>query len=172
MDPRSTCYMCEDAAVSHEHAPPKCFFPEAKDVGVDLRANLITVPSCETHNSLRSQDDEYAMMFVVSHYGTNAVAREQFATKCIRALKRSHRLTAEFFRESRPAQLGGKETRTVRVDRERFDRVMEHTCRALFLHEFNSKFTDRLFVWSPAFRYPNFEPDLQLSELGYLARQV
>jgi len=112
------------------------------------------------------------MMFVVTHWETNAFARDHFGTKCIRALKHSHGLSTALFRESRPASLGGQETVTIQADRERFDRVMEHTCRALFFHEFGRKFTDRLFVWSPAFRYPNYEPDEQLSALGYHARQV
>src|SRR4051812_26151086 len=96
----SSCYMCAEPAIGDEHAPPKCFFPEKKDVGVDLRANLITVPSCRAHNSSRSKDDEYAMMFVVTHYETNDVARDQFGTKCIRALKRSHGLTSRVFHKT------------------------------------------------------------------------
>ena len=42
-----TCYMCERAPSSTEHVPPKCLFPEKKDIGSDLfRKNLITVLSC------------------------------------------------------------------------------------------------------------------------------
>ena len=167
-----TCYMCDERAVSDEHAPPRCFFPEAKDVGVDLRTNLVTVPSCEAHNSSRSRDDEYAMMFVVTHYETNAVARDQCSTKCIRALKHSRGLTSVIFNKTRHVSVGGQPSVAVTVDRKRFDRVMEHTCRALFFHEFRRKFAPRLFVWSPAFRHSNFEPDAQEVELGYHARQV
>src|SRR5688500_12577288 len=89
----ATCYMCDKPASTTEHAPPKCFFPEVKDVGVDLRRDLITVPSCTDHNSSRSKDDEYAMIFVVSHFETNPLARTQFGTKCIRAMRRSPAFT-------------------------------------------------------------------------------
>lgn len=45
-----TCYMCEAAPTSREHVPPKCLFPESKDVnGQNFRENLITVPSCDIH---------------------------------------------------------------------------------------------------------------------------
>ena len=172
MPSRRTCYMCDAPAVSDEHAPPKCFFPESSDVGLDLRTNLITVPSCIDHNSSRSKDDEYSMMLVVTHYETNAVAREQFGSKCIRALKHSRGLTSQVFREPREISLRGEQSLAVDVDRARFDRVMEHTCRALFFHEFGRKCEGRVFVWSPAFRHPNFEPDFRESALGYDARRV
>src|SRR5207249_7535044 len=57
------CYMCDRQATSHEHVPPKCIFPERKDTdGQDLRAQLITVPSCDIHNSKKSKDDESLMV--------------------------------------------------------------------------------------------------------------
>ena len=57
----ATCYMCDEESTSSEHVPPKCLFPEQKDLpeGVDLRKSLITVPSCDLHNSKKSNDDEY-----------------------------------------------------------------------------------------------------------------
>ena len=30
-----TCYMCDEIATSKEHVPPKCIFPEKKDIGED-----------------------------------------------------------------------------------------------------------------------------------------
>jgi len=40
------CYMCGAPAVSKEHVPPKCIFPEQKDIaGQNFRDGLITVPS-------------------------------------------------------------------------------------------------------------------------------
>jgi hypothetical protein len=55
----STCYMCDSLETSREHAPPRCFFPESKAIGRNLRVNLITVPSCDIHNSEKSKDDEF-----------------------------------------------------------------------------------------------------------------
>ena len=83
-----SCYICSAEATSREHVPPKCLFPEYKDVpDRDFRRNLISVPSCDTHNSSKSQDDEYLLFILISHYENNAVAKEQFSTKIVRALK-------------------------------------------------------------------------------------
>ena len=168
----TSCYMCSETATTTEHAPPKCFFPEAKDVGVDLRVNLITVPSCDAHNTSRSQDDEYAMMFVVTNYETNRVAREQFGSKCIRALKRSPGFASAVFNRRRPVRMAGQSTVAVEVDRARFDRVIAHTCRALFFHETGRQLLDELFVWSPAFRHGGLESDADEAVLAFSARQL
>lgn len=48
--PQEQCYMCDEAASSVEHAPPKCLSPEIKNSEIDLRINLVTAPSCEEHN--------------------------------------------------------------------------------------------------------------------------
>lgn len=51
----NTCYMCDAEATTVEHVPPKCIFPESKDLSstdklLDFRKQLITVPSCDDHN--------------------------------------------------------------------------------------------------------------------------
>ncbi len=168
----STCYRCDRIATTTEHAPPKCFFPESKDIGIDLRRNLITVPSCEDHNTSRSKDDEYAMIFVVTHFETNSFARGQFATKCIRALSRSSAFKSTVFQRRRRIRVGGQESVAVEADRERFDRVIDCTCRALFYAKVQRKLLNQLTLTSPAFRYDNFESDPAGAELGYAVRQV
>ena len=60
----NTCYMCEAVATTDEHAPPRCLFPETKDLidkSLDLRKELITVPACKEHNTAKSTDDEYLL---------------------------------------------------------------------------------------------------------------
>ncbi len=55
--------MCERDATSREHVPPLCLFPEIKDTkGINFRKDLITVPSCDLHNSKKSDDDEFLML--------------------------------------------------------------------------------------------------------------
>jgi len=70
-----TCYMCSGKATGKEHAPPRCVFPEKKDSspGVDYRRNLIRVPSCDAHNTAKSQDDEYLAFVLATHFANNAV---------------------------------------------------------------------------------------------------
>ena len=168
----ATCYMCESTVTTTEHAPPKCFFPATRDVGVDLRVGLITVPSCAEHNTSRSKDDEYAMIFVVTHFETNSLARDQFSTKCIRSLRRSPAFTTRVLTRPRDVRVGGQPSVVVEVDRRRFDGVMECTCRALFYHERQRKLLDPLFVWSPAFRHSNLEPDVDEATLAFTVRRV
>lgn len=77
------CYMCKKKGVTTEHVPPQCLFPEDKDlpVGVHLRRNLITVPSCVEHNSKKSKDDEYLLYTLVMNLPANGTAFQQFSTK-------------------------------------------------------------------------------------------
>lgn len=75
------CYMCHRDADSREHVPPKCLFPEKKDVGTSAyRNNLITVPSCELHNSNKSKDDEFLMVSIAGIIGNNSIG---YAHNCV-----------------------------------------------------------------------------------------
>ena len=66
------CYMCDSIATSKEHTPPKCLFPTGKDNnGNGCRNNLITVPSCDEHNAMKSKDDEFLLMSLAYALGNN-----------------------------------------------------------------------------------------------------
>ena len=70
----NSCYMCGGAITSMEHVPPKCIFPESKDMeGENYRNNLITVPSCDIHNSHKSYDDEFLMVSLAGIFGNNSI---------------------------------------------------------------------------------------------------
>lgn len=86
----NTCYMCDRVAVSSEHVPPKCLFPETKDLqDSSYRKNLITVPSCDIHNSAKSKDDEFLMVSLAGIIGNNSIGYMHKFTKVNRAIKRS-----------------------------------------------------------------------------------
>ncbi|TWT77470.1 hypothetical protein Pla123a_21310 [Posidoniimonas polymericola] len=87
--PRPTCYMCDEPATSREHVPPKCLFPEVKDVGADYRQNLLTVPSCDEHNSGKSSDDEFLMVSLAGIIGNNSIGYSHKFSKVNRAIHRS-----------------------------------------------------------------------------------
>ena len=53
------CAYCEQPATTKDHIPPKGIFPRPRP------SDLITVPSCERHNSGASLDDELFRNFVV-----------------------------------------------------------------------------------------------------------
>ena len=138
-----TCYACDADPVTDEHAPPKCLFPESKDVedGTDYRKNLITVPSCATHNLRLSKDDEYFMVVCAVHFENNAVAVSHFDTKILRALKRSPAFSAGILRDLRPATVLGQPSSAFTVDRRRIGDVLDKTGRALSLHHLGRKQT-------------------------------
>lgn len=81
------CYRCDKPATSREHVPPKCLFPEAKDIGTDVfRTQLITVPSCDVHNLQKSDHDEFLLMTLAGVVGNNAIGYFHNKTKVRKAI--------------------------------------------------------------------------------------
>jgi hypothetical protein len=88
------CYYCGQIATSDEHSPPKTLFPKLKDSpdGRDYRKNLLTVRSCDTHNTEKSKEDEYLLYVLVMSLPSNEVAKNQYLTKVKRAIDRRPKL--------------------------------------------------------------------------------
>ena len=138
--------MCDELAVSREHVPPKCFFPER------FRSNLVTVPSCDAHNSKNSLDVEYVRNVISTQHGSNDAAAEVFeATK--RSLDRSPKLRARTFRDLRPIVIEREETGAYPVDLERHKRVMGAVAHALYFHDYGRKHRGGWQVFTPSFSY-------------------
>ena len=104
-----TCYMCDEIATSDEHVPPKCIFPEVKDLGIDYRKSPIIVPSCDAHNVRKSKDDEYLMMVLTCNITNNEVAMGQIKTKILRAWQRNPNLAELLLRVNKQVIVDGKE---------------------------------------------------------------
>ena len=115
----TTCYMCDSAGTSREHAPPTCFFPSAQEIGRDLRRNLITVPSCDRHNSLKSKDDEYLRAVIVMTAVQNKVGQHQFFGKLLPAVTRRPHAYKSFFADKGTVAKG--KDRALQIDRKRFN---------------------------------------------------
>lgn len=154
----NTCYMCNDKATSSEHVPPKCLFPEQKDLpkGSDLRKSLITVPSCDLHNSRKSADDEYLLYCLVMSIPSNYIGKNHFLSEIIRAVERNPSLIKKLLNNSHNAQAENLSTNKIfetigfQVDDLRFDKALEQLSRALYFHHFNKKSRGNLKI------YPNF----------------
>ena len=131
------CYFCQKPATSKEHVPPKCLFPEEKDLklGEDYRKELITVPACDEHNSQKSRDDEYLLLILALGYFNNAVARNHFSKKLFRALSRRPALLVQLFGTQKPVTVDAEPTVSVDIDRDRFDASIEKVCRGLYYYE-------------------------------------
>lgn len=129
------CYMCEQAATSREHVPPRCLFPEQKDTnGVDYRKGLLTVPSCDDHNCRKSSDDEYLMMVMTGYFQNNAVAQNQIKSKITRAWVRAPAVPANIVKNPAVIDLGGSQHLAFEVDG-RFDRSLSWVANGLHFIE-------------------------------------
>jgi len=165
MHSNETCYMCDLPATGREHVPPKCFFPKPSDTpnGSDLRQNLITVPSCDFHNSAKSKDDEYLCFVVAFHVQNNPIGACSSAQRFLRALEKRPSMI-NIFKDPFPVRVNGLPTIGFLADAGRVDRIFDHISRGIFFHHYGKKFSG-----SAIFSYPeNFylfkdsnRPDLE-----------
>ena len=146
-----TCYFCGSAATSPEHVPPACLFPEKKDLdeGVDYRKNLITVPSCDEHNSHKSKDDEYVQLILVNGYFNNKAGQNHFSSKIVRAMSRRPALLAALYAGADPVTVDGVPTVAVTIDRERFNRALERIVQGLCVKFFGERWPKEFEIHTP-----------------------
>jgi len=155
--------MCSQAKTSREHVPPRCLFPEQKSFGRDLRINLIRVPSCDKHNSEKSEDDEFFRTAIAMLAKVNSAGRHQFFHKVLPGVSRSPTIYKSFLRDMGNSEsLGG---RIQQIDRERFDRCIDHITRGVAYHETREKYLPELLVFSPNFYNQGAGGDVELDEL-------
>jgi len=146
----STCYMCNDPESSREHVPPLCFFPEERTYGRNLRMNLISVPSCNIHNSGKSQDDEFFRATVTMLAGNNEAGHHQFLEKTLRAARRRPTVYRSFFQDRGSVTAPpGPDLRALRLDRSRLDRCVDHLVRGLLFHATGTRWLSGVSVFLP-----------------------
>ncbi len=146
-DNKEICYICDKPADSKEHTPPKCLFPELKYIPeIDFRANLITVPSCEKHNSKKSHDDEFLMVSLAGVLGNNSIGFRHHVGKVNRAIRRSsYKLLKEVFlkKKSHPVKLEGNKFIEIiwgTPDIDRLNRCFKHIAYGIYLYHFKKRF--------------------------------
>jgi len=145
--------MCSKPATTREHAPPKCLFPEGKDFndGKDYRKNLITVPSCDDHNTVKSMDDQYALLMLVICIENNPTAFKLFSTKLVNTLKRKPGLLKLYNNGGQPpVSVDGQKGYPIQIDVSRIKKSWEQIARALYFHHFNEKWLSKIDIVSPA----------------------
>jgi hypothetical protein len=146
--------MCEQQATTVEHAPPRCIFPERKDVpsGKDYRRDLITVPSCELHNTATSRDDEYLLYILSASITSSDVGLTQFLSKVKRAAERSPALASSMVVSSDPVKIFHEDTQElkdaygIQVEGNRVDLVLKKIAAALYFHEKKVRFGGEIKV--------------------------
>lgn len=144
------CYMCAEKAVSREHVPPLCLFPTLEETGgVDLRRNLITVPSCATHNGAKSGDDEFLMTSLAGIFGSNKIGLKHRLSKVQRAIDRSaDKLLRAMFLQNEIVRVerGPNEYLEMiwgKPDVERLNMCFDRIARGLYCHSHGDRFGGR-----------------------------
>src|SRR5579863_9263073 len=146
-----TCYACGQTATSDEHVPPKCIFPEFKDAHTDYRKNLITVRSCDAHNTAKSHDDEFLLFALVIYINNNKAGNDHFSTKIMRAVTRAPTKFQKMVQDSFPIAGTPGAGAALQFNRPRFDHEIEMIARALYFHHTGNILTENLRVESPVF---------------------
>lgn len=171
--------MCERPATSREHVPPQCIFPEQKDLdaGLDLRKNLITVPSCDTHNQEKSGDDEYLLYALTMSIMNNRTAMTQIQRKIVRAITRNRARFDEFAQD--PQRIFAVDndgttfdTLMVRIDNKRFLKSLDWIARGLFCHRFAKRFVGKCFLLPDFTLHAGSEEDVKRNDLQHLATRL
>lgn len=160
------CYMCGNQATSKEHVPPSCLFPEEKDIQTSFfRNNLITVPSCDLHNSKKSKDDEFLMGCLAGIVGNNVIGFYHNMTKVRRALERKgddylHILMKDPHTKTIQNEKGDVFPVLVgRPDLERLRSCFEHIAYGLFFHKFKKIFAGTCHIIMDFITYENPEAE-------------
>ena len=147
--------MCDAEATSKEHVPPKCLFPEGKDMGGEnYRANLITVPSCDLHNSAKSRDDEFLMVSLAGIIGNNSIGYRHKFGKVNKAIRRSaYKLLGAVFKgKNRLYVVEVAPNKFVDViwgtpDSDRLRNCFEHIVHALHFQHFGQTFRGEIKLY-------------------------
>jgi hypothetical protein len=154
------CYFCGRPSTSAEHVPPKCLFPEQKDMGgEDYRKNLITVPSCDKHNTQQSKDDEFLMACLAPVFGNNGTAFIHTNTKLARAGARNPHLINKAILRARKVNVVGPDgtsfpTLVGQPDMPRLCRVLRTVARGLYFHAKGKRFKGQVTVIPSFLKYP------------------
>ena len=155
------CYCCESEATTEEHVPPRCLFPEEKDLqfGVNLRNTLIKVPSCAEHNLKKSGDDEHLMYVLTMNMSANLVGESHLTSKVYRAIRRRPALANRILAKSSPIvvhdpRTGEKrDTLAVEGDSKRIDGSLRQIALGLYRHHFGRNWTGSLRAIPEFFRH-------------------
>lgn len=145
------CYFCNAPATSDEHIPPKCLFPEKKDLsdGLDYRKNLITVRSCDDHNSEKSKEDEYLRLILVHGYFNNKASQDHFNSKIVRAIIRRPAMYVTLNKTQIPVIVDNDLTVSFDIDRIRFENSLERIVQGLIVNKYGIGWTKPIEIHTP-----------------------
>lgn len=128
----AACYFCGSPATSRDHLPPKTMFDDPKPT------NLVTLPSCDQHNSQQSKDDEYFSVIIKTASASNPVAEKLILGGVVKRFLKRPALLHSLLQKSRQVELRtssgiivGKAP-AIEYDRSRITNVVERITRGFF----------------------------------------
>lgn len=153
--------MCDRNATTREHVPPLCLFPEAKDVkGLNFRENLITVPSCDEHNSKKSNEDEFLMVSIAGVVGNNLLGYYHTQSKVSRAIRRksSDFINKAVMRNAKSIEIESNTGKKYPVllgnpDVGRLIKCFEFIAYGLYYHEYKHSFKGNIRILPGFIKY-------------------
>jgi len=131
------CYWCgislTKESLRREHVPAFGFFPKG------YRNNLITVPSCETHNNYFSDIDEKFQLFIKG-FKTNDVAIKDLNDRVKRGFERKEKqkFVEELERTSRSGKIYGVPHYFLALKENEAELFVEKIIRALYFYHKHS----------------------------------
>jgi hypothetical protein len=166
--------MCNEEGSTREHAPPRCIFPDSKDLppGIDYRKDLITVPACPAHNTVKCKDDEYLLYVLPASIGSNDTGLNQFLSKVQRAIERKPVLANSIQKDAKEVFIRDTQTNewfaatAVRFDTKRINKVLEMTARALYFHHHGTSYLGRIIL------YNNFLLSMEQPKINDIFKQL
>lgn len=147
---KSSCYYCGKPKTSMEHVPPKVFFPDEKYSfdGQNKRQNLITVPSCDEHNSAKSELDEFLFSVITISATSNEQGQHLASKKAInKVMVRNRYIPHSIFSSSKIGLISRNRGRDFKptlawsVDRDKLDNCFEHIAKGIYFHHFKKVYT-------------------------------
>lgn len=160
-----TCYMCSRYKTSKEHVPPFGFFPEGH------RNNLITVPSCNLHNSNKSGEDEFLRIYIATSIDSNKLGVNDIYKKVKRSFEKRPGKRA-ILKNPKLIRQGNVMRGTFAIDKDRFDDGIKNIARGLYNYEYKDKWLDEIKVFMPSRTLvsPSEELNLTLESIENISR--
>ena len=154
------CYWCgidlTDETNKREHVPPFGFFPKGH------REELITVPSCEQHNTEFSMLDERFQIYIKA-IGTNQIAVDDFKDRVARGLNReqSKKFVESLSKSSFYTDIDGEKRLLFKIDTQYTEKFVEKVIRGLHFYHNKKPAQGRVLSFSAQF----YNPELDYEEL-------
>jgi len=155
------CYWCGKPATSVEHVPPENLFPK------DRKSNLITVPSCSSHNEELSHLDELFRFYLQSCSASHDAA-EMFKEKAIRSITRPEgkKLARLIFQGSQRILVNGEEKLLLNLSKKGAFEYFEKITRGIYFKLFKKPLIGKVSVASPQFFNPKLDYKNLQSNVG------